>query len=80
MTFEAQRAQSLEQDLKEVSKLAKKVDKGFFPMKHRASRTCEDDFVEETPASTRKISKRRKRLSVRDKVTIAHQVLVDYEK
>ena len=80
LSFEEQRAQDLEAEVKEISKLAKKIDKGYFPISHELWRSTKEDFAEETESGCRRRMKKLKDLSVCDRITIVHQVLVDLEK
>ena len=58
LEYEVQRAQDLDQDLMEISKLAKKIDKGYFPISHDLMRESHEEFVEEN--MIRFTSKKRK--------------------
>ena len=62
----------MEAEVREISKLAKKIDKGYFPIKHEIKRSVKDDFAEETSTGTRRKTKKLKDLSVGDRIAIIH--------
>ena len=45
--FEELRAQDMEAEVMEISKLAKKIDKGYFPISHELRRSAKEDIGDE---------------------------------
>lgn len=79
MDFEQDLLNNQDEDLRELSKLAKKVDKGYFPRRALKRGHEAYDFEEDTASRTRRRSKKRTLFDVDDKVDIVHRVLVEHE-
>ena len=69
-----------DRDLHEVSCLARRIRRGDFNGGLLKKQLMRPDFVEPVPNHSRRRMKKRSPLSITDKISIVHQVLVDHEK
>ena len=73
-------AHGLERDLHEVSRLAQRVRRGDYNAGALRKEQLKPDFAEPVPAGARRRMKKRAPLSVHERISIVHQVLVGLEK
>lgn len=71
-------SKQLDQEHQEVSRLAAKMQRGYFKGKMLAPK-LHDELPEITPAPLRK-RKKQHHLSITDKIDVVYAVLVDHEK
>ena len=67
-------------DVHDISRLAQRVRRGEYNIMDERRLKVMDDFEEQTPHQSRKLSKKRKPLSVSDKIDIVHRVIIQHEK
>ena len=66
----------LEEDINDVTVLAEKMQRGYFKGQKHLKDAYFRDFVEDTPAMSRHLSRKRRLLTVQEKVHAVHKVLV----
>ena len=66
----------LEEDINDVTVLAEKMQRGYFKSQKHLEDAYFRDFVEDTPAMSRHLSRKRRLLTVQEKIHAVHKVLV----
>ena len=66
----------LEEDINDVTVLAEKMQRGYFKGQKHLKDAYFRDFVEDTPAMSRHLSRKRRTLTVQEKIHAVHKVLV----
>ena len=66
----------LEEDINDVTVLAEKMQRGYFKGQKYLKDAYFRDFVEDTPAMSRHLSRKRRSLTVQEKIHAVHKVLV----
>jgi hypothetical protein len=62
-----------------MTKLAQKIHKGYHRTRKRKFDCSKKEFVEETPPGSKRKSKRREKLDLKDKLAIAQKVVIGLE-
>jgi len=80
LTHDKNFASDQEKDVHEVSSLAKRIRRGEYNAGALRKQQLKPDFVEPIPDGSRRRMKKRAPLTIGEKISIVHQVLVGHEK